>query len=192
MSGRRAGRIDGDRNGGHLPCGCRGGSGRIWPRNPASRSLPIYKRYRAVRCYGCDRNEGDIRAGRRSRILMFAPAGREAIRQWATKWCCGFPMSFTSSYHLSWIGRLARPRSCNGEVERPPAFQINLEPGANQARDSRYSLFPRHRRTSIRSEEHTSELQSPCNLVCRLLLEKKKKEKRHPHHPTTERINSCV
>src|SRR5256885_11784507 len=30
-----------------------------------------------------------------------------------------------------------------------------------------------------RSEEHTSELQSPCNLVCRLLLEKKKK-----HHQT--------
>src|SRR5256885_11382321 len=28
----------------------------------------------------------------------------------------------------------------------------------------------------IRSEEHTSELQSPCNLVCRLLLEKKKKQ----------------
>src|SRR3989454_1919144 len=30
-----------------------------------------------------------------------------------------------------------------------------------------------------RSEEHTSELQSPCNLVCRLLLEKKKKKARH-------------
>src|SRR2546426_5933411 len=29
-------------------------------------------------------------------------------------------------------------------------------------------------RLSNRSEEHTSELQSPCNLVCRLLLEKKK------------------
>src|SRR2546426_5168861 len=29
-----------------------------------------------------------------------------------------------------------------------------------------------------RSEEHTSELQSPCNLVCRLLLEKKKKKTR--------------
>src|SRR5256885_10222021 len=28
--------------------------------------------------------------------------------------------------------------------------------------------------SSFRSEEHTSELQSPCNLVCRLLLEKKK------------------
>src|SRR5256885_4067314 len=31
------------------------------------------------------------------------------------------------------------------------------------------------RRQQHRSEEHTSELQSPCNLVCRLLLEKKKK-----------------
>src|SRR5256885_4932045 len=29
---------------------------------------------------------------------------------------------------------------------------------------------------NVRSEEHTSELQSPCNLVCRLLLEKKKKK----------------
>src|SRR5256885_6921003 len=29
----------------------------------------------------------------------------------------------------------------------------------------------------LRSEEHTSELQSPCNLVCRLLLEKKKQHK---------------
>src|SRR5256885_8344197 len=38
----------------------------------------------------------------------------------------------------------------------------------------RSSLGPR------RSEEHTSELQSPCNLVCRLLLEKKKK-KNIPH-----------
>src|SRR5256885_6454787 len=31
----------------------------------------------------------------------------------------------------------------------------------------------------LRSEEHTSELQSPCNLVCRLLLEKKKKRIHH-------------
>src|SRR2546426_12469387 len=35
---------------------------------------------------------------------------------------------------------------------------------------------------AVRSEEHTSELQSPCNLVCRLLLEKKKK--------TTEPLSS--
>src|SRR3989454_7235507 len=33
-----------------------------------------------------------------------------------------------------------------------------------------------------RSEEHTSELQSPCNLVCRLLLEKKKKKNHSLHY----------
>src|SRR5690348_18023481 len=32
---------------------------------------------------------------------------------------------------------------------------------------------------TVRSEEHTSELQSPVHLVCRLLLEKKKKKNRH-------------
>src|SRR5256885_13020967 len=39
-----------------------------------------------------------------------------------------------------------------------------------------------------RSEEHTSELQSPCNLVCRLLLEKKKLKQPTPLHsrPRTE------
>src|SRR5256885_7322498 len=36
----------------------------------------------------------------------------------------------------------------------------------------------------LRSEEHTSELQSPCNLVCRLLLEKKKKYKTYSNFRT--------
>src|SRR3989454_2415317 len=35
---------------------------------------------------------------------------------------------------------------------------------------------------ATRSEEHTSELQSPCNLVCRLLLEKKKPPDPPPPH----------
>src|SRR5256885_6419002 len=38
-------------------------------------------------------------------------------------------------------------------------------------------------RSHVRSEEHTSELQSPCNLVCRLLLEKKKKTLHNRLHP---------
>src|SRR2546426_6754294 len=37
-------------------------------------------------------------------------------------------------------------------------------------------------RLTERSEEHTSELQSPCNLVCRLLLEKKKKKILNKNH----------
>src|SRR5256885_9176105 len=39
-----------------------------------------------------------------------------------------------------------------------------------------------------RSEEHTSELQSPCNLVCRLLLEKKKTKPRTPLPPPESAI----
>src|SRR5688500_19918440 len=39
----------------------------------------------------------------------------------------------------------------------------------------------------FRSEEHTSELQSPCNLVCRLLLEKKKKKEQ-----LTKRITDTI
>src|SRR5256885_677742 len=42
---------------------------------------------------------------------------------------------------------------------------------------------------SVRSEEHTSELQSPCNLVCRLLLEKKKGSE--PAHRDPERPGRC-
>src|SRR5690348_18221932 len=42
-----------------------------------------------------------------------------------------------------------------------------------------------------RSEEHTSELQSPVHLVCRLLLEKKKKKSPHKRHPyVSNRVTS--
>src|SRR2546426_3959802 len=42
------------------------------------------------------------------------------------------------------------------------------------ARNRAVVLLARLGPMAVRSEEHTSELQSPCNLVCRLLLEKKK------------------
>src|SRR5256885_8948157 len=41
-------------------------------------------------------------------------------------------------------------------------------------------------RDDQRSEEHTSELQSPCNLVCRLLLEKKKMTAQSPYPPEVD------
>src|SRR5688500_19329867 len=47
-------------------------------------------------------------------------------------------------------------------------------------------------RQEMRSEEHTSELQSPCKLVCRLLLENKNKERQYIAVPACyERQNSC-
>src|SRR5256885_8022718 len=43
-----------------------------------------------------------------------------------------------------------------------------------------------------RSEEHTSELQSPCNLVCRLLLEKKKNKTPPPRKLTAPESTSSI
>src|SRR5256885_11717436 len=62
---------------------------------------------------------------------------------------------------------------------------------------SRSATRPRSSRQSpSRSEEHTSELQSPCNLVCRLLLEKKKKSYcvslDHTHQYRTDRHITLV
>src|SRR5256885_4621746 len=51
------------------------------------------------------------------------------------------------------------------------------------------------RPSRARSEEHTSELQSPCNLVCRLLLEKKKKQMTYVRNLTAfavSRTSSCA
>src|SRR5256885_12740925 len=49
-----------------------------------------------------------------------------------------------------------------------------------------YEQLTLQARAEARSEEHTSELQSPCNLVCRLLLEKKKYC--HTHSVTSIRL----
>src|ERR1022692_5036639 len=80
----------------------------------------------------------------------------------------------------------------SGDQALPP-FRDGLIAGRcrSRAEDSLFSVdylqgnrlcscrFPNGKRRAAkdrcRSEEHTSELQSPCNLVCRLLLEKKKR-----------------
>src|SRR2546426_5941131 len=57
---------------------------------------------------------------------------------------------------------------------------------AGEPRRARAMTVGESAQDDFRSEEHTSELQSPCNLVCRLLLEKKKKN-RPPTHPIPTR-----
>src|SRR5256885_7282001 len=81
------------------------------------------------------------------------------------------------------------PRLCRRRdfINRHRALR-HVQPPVAQQRQHRVTRDPRQdravqrRRDHLvidlqhdRSEEHTSELQSPCNLVCRLLLEKKKK-----------------
>src|ERR1039457_7405441 len=62
-----------------------------------------------------------------------------------------------------------RPVDAAGRPQRGPRWRIHLESLGARGWPVRVRLDGPHR-----SEEHTSELQSPCNLVCRLLLEKKK------------------
>src|SRR2546426_4371011 len=85
-------------------------------------------------------------------------------------------------------------------IRRPPRstlfpyttlFRSDTDPAAGGGLSLDEDIFPhgedfRGLREDIlveaqRSEEHTSELQSPCNLVCRLLLEKKKKNTTQIH-----------
>src|SRR5437764_10096562 len=76
---------------------------------------------------------------------------------------------------------------CRGRSRSPPTrfpFRGIHRHGRNEAIpvrhfDLRQTLVVHHVGLCDRSEEHTSELQSPMYLVCRLLLEKKKKKKIH-------------
>src|SRR2546426_1480866 len=73
---------------------------------------------------------------------------------------------------------------------RSPELHHLLSPGGRRAReDQDQSDGEPRERCHSRSEEHTSELQSPCNLVCRLLLEKKKKKRRKDR---IRRNNDCT
>src|SRR5688500_19722472 len=77
-------------------------------------------------------------------------------------------------------------------IRRPPRSTLFPYTTLFRSRDSR--CLPQRRNNEnqsaapngaasrvLRSEEHTSELQSPCNLVCRLLLEKKKTLNKRKH-----------
>src|SRR5256885_13236153 len=69
-------------------------------------------------------------------------------------------------------------RGGNAPLPRPPvvrAIDVRVDlPRVHHDADDRLRGRYAGGESAPRSEEHTSELQSPCNLVCRLLLEKKK------------------
>src|SRR2546426_7575521 len=75
---------------------------------------------------------------------------------------------------------LFRSRSGGAPGELGPARQDGMN--HRLVRPDPLASHPVPDRGQRRSEEHTSELQSPCNLVCRLLLEKKKKNEQHLIH----------
>src|SRR5207253_9667252 len=82
------------------------------------------------------------------------------------------PLSLHDALPISCTGRRIGP-PCRDE---PAGHVLRLERGRRDRLPGRGDRWPRPAaRPGIRSEEHTSELQSRGHLVCRLLLEKKKK-----------------
>src|SRR5256885_10519440 len=84
----------------------------------------------------------------------------------------------TEIYPLSLHVALPISRSRRARGRRSPRWLRRRSPALDGPRSGTADRSP----PAARSEEHTSELQSPCNLVCRLLLEKKKKNY-YPRYP---------
>src|ERR1039457_7416518 len=83
-------------------------------------------------------------------------------------------------------------------IRRPPRSTLfpytTLFRSGHAQTQTRRRRDPQTRSRPTRSEEHTSELQSPCNLVCRLLLEKKNKKMQTFQHASgaTSRLIPCT
>src|SRR2546426_2000149 len=80
----------------------------------------------------------------------------------------------------------------SGEVGARPRAQRVVEAKRRRIRHASVRRQLPSPDTGLRSEEHTSELQSPCNLVCRLLLEKKKKKTRKAIRDNNSNSNEYV
>src|SRR5256885_3047760 len=76
-----------------------------------------------------------------------------------------------------WQSAAIRPRPITlaGAPPRPSSWASGTTSDGQRGQPARWFVVIAAPHAA-RSEEHTSELQSPCNLVCRLLLEKKKEQ----------------
>src|SRR2546428_3294201 len=79
---------------------------------------------------------------------------------------------YTTLFRSRWT--MAGPNSWQGNRTPPTRFRSKFVRQSSRATCSKLRSEPRVTFGSLRSEEHTSELQSRSDLVCRLLLEKKK------------------
>src|SRR5256885_10930006 len=109
-----------------------------------------------------------LRPAKKGQDTAISRAARIRPLRWLGR-ACGSEGSETLGIFAAISGR----RSCTRKT-RAQAQATTVQSGLMMVR--------------VRSEEHTSELQSPCNLVCRLLLEKKKHKRRRPLSRRTKRV----
>src|SRR3989454_4382391 len=159
---------------------CTGGGSNGNPRHAAGTPLQSYRAPTngRRRKYACDRGASAATVTAKRRVAR-VPLGTGELMasSRSTLHPTGVPSSIPSSvtpaspaFHTlvsTWTRSpgITMPSSANPSITTPAAAA---------SASSRIACCPES--AAPRSEEHTSELQSPCNLVCRLLLEKKKKD----------------
>src|SRR2546426_6643673 len=109
-----------------------------------------------------DPQSGDVTAQGEVQIDL------EANPQGLTKPDQAVPKELKDPIHLKTTGLTFNQKTGNASTKEKVEFEVP------QANGSAIGATYVANTSVLRSEEHTSELQSPCNLVCRLLLEKKK------------------
>src|SRR5256885_9886833 len=79
---------------------------------------------------------------------------------------------------------ITHPKSTmNTRTKKLPPLRVGIGGPVGSGKTTLLEMLCKAMRAHYdRSEEHTSELQSPCNLVCRLLLEKKNTQQIHQPH----------
>src|SRR5690625_6859000 len=105
--------------------------------------------------------------------------GRTSWTRWSRRWPTSPPTG--SSITSCWTARPRQPPSPDCTIRCPPVVVVGYASAANYAvamrpgrkEGQRVEALARGLTDPLRSEEHTSELQSRGHLVCRLLLEKK-------------------
>src|SRR5256885_6659776 len=90
---------------------------------------------------------------------------------------------YTTLFRSQYMIRFAQQNAAGSRI-----FGIGTRYERGRPPSTRCSAASESGANAYRSEEHTSELQSPCNLVCRLLLEKKKKHNTHPVPSSTGNV----
>src|SRR2546430_3612528 len=93
------------------------------------------------------------------------------------------PRSTLFPYTTLFRSRVGRSRRSHNGSRRPAPARTGARPGSRQLSERPARLLDEVLEGCSRSEEHTSELQSQSNLVCRLLLEKKKTKPKPGHKP---------
>src|SRR2546426_8121486 len=101
------------------------------------------------------------------RVIILGSAAGGGVPQWN----CGC-RNCTEARHTN-RSRTQSSVAVSADGER--WILLNASPDLRTQLAAHRPLWPPSGSRATRSEEHTSELQSPCNLVCRLLLEKKNK-----------------